>query len=440
MKRLSALLLVAILVFSTTFPYMAQENTINHEEQLYLPLHDYLVARFGEDFVENHNRSMEIAMNLYDLFPTTRTGEVMYPNDFAGLFIDCNGNLVVLVVEDKDTPVAINSLVGNIRGNSDILMMSASFSYNELMALLNYLGDSLFDENSVYDMSNVTAMELDVINNTVVVYLLYYSYDEIVNFQNAIINSPMITFRQGDVAEMDICLDFDNSLSLNYEAANFEPLNVSSFSIHPGQRIYLMRGSVLVSSGSVGFRATRAGRVGFTTAAHLGLGDVAGTLRTGDIIVDSLRRHVGTVDTAQLNRYDTAFVSLAPNVFMTNSVYTATEGAVLPQTRPNIIGSLVIMDGSTSGRRNIGIILTTTWLGNIGSGGVSFPVNNIARASVPAQPGDSGGIVYSYLQANHIPLFGVNGMVISKFASDGSNDVLFTRVENVLFIFGMTLQ
>jgi len=181
----------------------------------------------------------------------------------------------------------------------------------------------------------------------------------------------------------------------------------------------------LIKVGSFGYRAVvdfgRGEQMGFVTAAHLGFGMFGRSFQVGDRVYNGAGQHVGTVQLAQLRYIDAAFVLLAAGV--TGSNMTA-RGAVLGRVENTPIGGLVFLDGGRTGRGLAGII-RANWSGYVGNFWVSG-----ARASYPSDQGDSGGIVYTWVNPSNNGVVGITvGAWLNGFWADGGNSI-FTRAGN----------
>ena len=82
MSRILGIILVVTLVFSSV-PSMAGANIIDS----YLPEYDSFATKFSAEFVANYTRAVELLYGFYDSLLRNRSGEVMYPCDFGGIYI-----------------------------------------------------------------------------------------------------------------------------------------------------------------------------------------------------------------------------------------------------------------------------------------------------------------------------------------------------------------
>jgi hypothetical protein len=268
--------------------------------------------------------------------------------------------------------------------------------------------------------SNVHGITLDVINNRVVVCLAVFSDYEIELFRRLIIDAPYIVFQQSfglpstDAVECDIMVE-DNDLP-DFENTS-DAVTQSTPTVRPGDPLYLRNSQgTLVTSGSVGYRATWSGMAGYTTAAHLTIN--GRFIRNGDGVFNRNGQQIGTIRSTQLDTADAAFFQTIPGI--TNSNLVA-RGTLTAATLSVSAGTPVILD-ARNGRDRTGFV-RAEWSGSTSSGWISA-----VRATYARHGGDSGGIVYAW---NSSTVNGAVGVHVAGWASgtwvDGGN-ALLTRV------------
>ena len=131
-----SMLLVCILSLQGMF--VAQAADIMFPEDLFAceefmqDLREQTIAEFGQDFVINHDRSAEIANMLVDSFPQSRIdGTRIYPDYYGGLYIDADGNLVVLLVsQGNHADFSAHSTFQAIRGTGITIVRSGTVRSN----------------------------------------------------------------------------------------------------------------------------------------------------------------------------------------------------------------------------------------------------------------------------------------------------------------------
>lgn len=211
---------------------------------------------------------------LMDSFEETETGELIYPDYYGGSYIDDDGGFVVCVVatnaeEKKYTSKSIEETIHA----SDFKIKSVKYSYNELEEMMEFLNK--YKQNTrdseiakswsghfLSDSDNAIFVELDVVSD-----------EQISLFRKEVTDSPMISFI--------------NSGGQGVDCAN----------LNPGRGT---NNATTGMSGSMGYRASINGRIGFVTAAHVAsVGDVIkGTSSTiGEVTIS---QNWGSVDAAFL--------------------------------------------------------------------------------------------------------------------------------------------
>ncbi len=211
---------------------------------------------------------------LMDSFEETETGELIYPDYYGGSYIDDDGGFVVCVVatnaeEKKYTSKSIEETIHA----SDFKIKSVKYSYNELEEMMEFLNK--YKQNTrdseiakswsghfLSDSDNAIFVELDVVSD-----------EQISLFRKEVTDSPMISFINSGGQGVD-CANLNSGRGTNNATTGM--------------------------SGSMGYRASINGRIGFVTAAHVAsVGDVIkGTSSTiGEVTIS---QNWGSVDAAFL--------------------------------------------------------------------------------------------------------------------------------------------
>ncbi|MCL2363307.1 MAG: hypothetical protein FWC71_01435 [Defluviitaleaceae bacterium] len=455
-KRASlAFTLIMVLFFNTWIPVHAVGNEpylsfdyeqlkINFENELQASF----IAEFGYDFVRNHNISVENAIYLTDSFASSRSSQNVYPNYFAGLYIDDNGNLVVLVTEcNNNSYREINSLMANNRF-ANTIFRTVNYSYNELQELWLYL---LQPDNEIYLLEYAQSWFVDIYNNRIVIRLFDYNEEIIKILKQNIIDSSMIVFEEACNYLLKHFNDSNHVLPImeteDLYYVEIMPLNV--ITLTSGQGIYRRSPGGFVRTGSIGYRAVdQVGRVGFMTNAH-------GT-RTGNetiftnmltrgmdiyirLLGTNIHRRIGTVQLSHLqrtgdnntpapHRIDAAFVLLNPEpgtIINLNLPHGINAGSRSP-----IRGERVAIRGTPMGQTTASTFnravrdLHHVW--NIGGATIDVTTVEMFEAPFTLIPsGVSGGIVW-FLSDSRVA--GIN-------LSDGG---WFNQVNSInrMFIYG----
>jgi len=413
-KVLCIMLIMAFTIISIPLSFHADNNDV-----VYC---NVIASTFGSEFASNYSQALDIITAFHENLPANRAGEVIYPNEFGGLYINKNGELVVLLVENHYNSIANVSM--SAFEAEHVNFRTVVFSYNELREAFNFM--DYFIPNAVGNAAaaNVDGISFDIKSNLILVSLAIYNEDKISLFMEMVFDAPFLVFHKSPGIPTHGC---ELASLLSHESVSkylddvIAPL--SSVTVRPGDPVFLRNASgTIVRSGSFGYRAViniagRGEQLGFVTSAHLGNNALGRMIRTGDRIYNINGHHVGTVQIAHRDSIDAAFVVLAPGVAGSN---LTGRGAVLGRILPAPIGAPVILDGQ-HGRNRPGTVIAN-WSGNTGTGWTSG-----ARASYTRHDGDSGGIVYSWVSASDNGVVGIHaaGWGTDGFA-DGGN-ALFTR-------------
>lgn len=159
-------------------------------------------AARGEGYSANKRNALELLMLLHDGFATRRDGTVMYPDFYAGTYIDDSGSLVLLIAASHQRS-ALEHEGGALLIEAGVSYRFVEFSYAELLATSERIMDIrleravLSDDICVY-ASNVTGTGIRTDLNMITVFLLEYNDDMIAGFKRYVYDSPMLMFRQLD--------------------------------------------------------------------------------------------------------------------------------------------------------------------------------------------------------------------------------------------------
>jgi len=357
-----------------------------HDE---MSMQGYLIENYGYEFIENYNLALEIVTELYELFPTNRMGDTIYPTYFGGKYINDEGDLVILQIKD-----ATSNESTTLDYFEDAVFKLADFSYTELVAVMDFL-----DWKITCAESNASTWYLDVINNRVVVQLTNYGADEIAIFQDMILDSPIIVFEQGEKSIL-ANNQLDERQSQNIQSRLFgtpspRPPALASpiiqnvrLDIRTGDRIWVFRNGVGWIDGaylSIGYRVQAFnGEIGFVTAAH-----IPTDMQIGDIISNNSGVRIGVVRQAQLPGIDAAFVATGANVVMSSHTNLAAAG----NYNGTFVGQRVVFHGATTGTQVGSILIPRISVLGLNAG---------MHTTLNFRGGDSGGVIYTIDAAGHV--------------------------------------
>lgn len=146
-----------------------------------------IADEFGAEFASNYFMSVEALNALKSSMPQDRFGNILYPSDFGGVYIDDQGVLVTLVVGTNTSrfDAALSGFEVNI-------VREVDFSYGELRDTMDILRKTLL-HNATDDII-ANGWYVDVKKNRVVVELVNYTPENIALFRNTVLDSPTLVF------------------------------------------------------------------------------------------------------------------------------------------------------------------------------------------------------------------------------------------------------
>jgi streptogrisin B len=416
------LILVFILTFSTSIFASGRNELTHHIEyessqnvELAMYIQNYFISTYGIEFVRNHNESVQTHMEIINNFPRNRLGEIIHPDSFGGAFIDDNGKLVMLLVENS---FGFMDNIG-VSASRNVGSVFVEFSYNYLNSVVEYLL-FLANEDSATFFGLAESFSIDIVGNRIEVTLVEYTQMQIDRFRTYVFDSPALSFAPSNGAHsMDIetLLYFPTNYDVSEDAIltmDGDILNISphSSSISSGVAINIDGGI-----SSTGFRVRRGNEFGFVTAAH-GLNRNGVHVRLGRSSAGSV---IGTFNMDNVSRTtDAVFIPLTANYSMNNWV---PSGMLSASSHAPVQGSLVITLGATT-HINGGRVSNTGRSAVID--GHTVWVVEVDFGNRPLQLGDSGGLVYVELGQLNLPA----GMIVGR-RTDNNSIGAFVRADQI---------
>ena len=143
------------------------------------------------DMMQNQSRALITAEYIYDMFPGTGWPPA-YPDYFGGLYLNDDGNLVVLIVESYAGSDDVADFLNRVQNAGGAIVRYVEFSMSKLLSIQDTL-IYYFDRD--HPASRVLrGSGLDTVANRVNVYMLSHSDDDMALFRSEIANSPAIVF------------------------------------------------------------------------------------------------------------------------------------------------------------------------------------------------------------------------------------------------------
>ena len=477
-KRLVAWTLMFVMIISSSVAVTASETPLYDNDTEYDLTYDYysgteyesdiifvddlvndpefvadlraeLAAEFGAEFMVNQDRAGAMIDAFMNVLPVRRDGTVIYPENYGGMYVDSYGNLVILIAKERSN--GNQEQIGSITPdrNSGIPECAAmlvaeftyvsvryvEFTYEEIMRVWQVIYDYMAmhgyrpDEYVIVEcpvILNLNAIEMDIIENRVNVYLYNTREHYIDLFRSIVIDHPAVNF----LYAVHVYVEYSPYMGEKNEYFGFQPF---IFAMRQGQQIYRRcpNNANNVRWQSVGFRArcrtTR--NLGFVSTMH-GNATVR-TLRAGDRIYRATpltQANLAATVTRVSIGTDASFMTLSNNASMLNTAVNGTIVGTTIHSNP-IVGQVVtrISDGGspTSPRASAGTIVSLNYIRNVPS------VGNVLthRSSYVAFSGDSGGIVVRLVAGANAQ---VSGIHIARTFQQNSEHGLFAPTQRVL--------
>ena len=368
---------------------------------------NYLESIYGKDWKELYSRnarSVRKAQEIESRFSKDFIGNPIYPEYVGGLYINDEDRLVIQIVRD-DIPNAKSTeykLYRNVLSVDDeAAIESVTYSYASL-ATLNEMLETLFLENKL--PSFVTSFYIDVISNKIIVNLLNCTDNEITEFKDSIIDTPIIIFKQEDNA----------TVTLNAGAPNGV-------------------------GGSVGYRARKGSTgQGFVTHGHgMTKGDVI-----SNIGIVKEKQFSGNIDASWV---DTSGYSAIPlNNWHVYPPYTVPTSSLSTTVKTSFyVGERVGRIGMASGHKT-GKITNASWSGNVSECDtcIKKAFTKMVLTDIYQTFGDSGGIVYYTIDLTALP--SLDGSTEAHLTAgigvfkNGDDKMVFTRADLINSKFGLS--
>ena len=324
--------------------------------------------------------------------------EIMYPDYYAGAYLDDDGELVVLMTEEKAV-LENQELVISKTGNQNIITKTAKYSYRHLTDVMNTINTYMEDKTGDKALlASVKTWGLYDDKNCVTVTLQGLTDEKIELFRKEIVDSPAINFEESN-----------GGIELTQ-------------TLKPGQRI---RSSI--GSESIGYRCFRllsngTKQYGFVTAAH-------GAPINSPIYYGTSSSKIGVVTARQFSgSVDASFVHITNENFDISNSIDGTADTLYPGGSLPAVGTYVHKRGYVTGTTS-GKVLSTNVSGQDLQTGVT--ITNLTRTNMKCDHGDSGGIVFSY-SGNYTYIAGI---VHGKDSADHTYYVKQTSIRNGLNLY-----
>lgn len=307
--------------------------------------------------------AVKLGMNLMESFnasPLKSSSDLIYPDYYCGVYLQNGDSLVILIKENSEKTQANLNL--RTKGNNYIIR-EAEYSMNELIKTIDLLNDFILDEGNKSIVSDLGLDGFGIIpsENKLFVDLRNCTEDKITQFENTILNSPMLKFR------------------------NSEGVIIAQEGIAPGS------GLKATSTGSFGYRGRRSGQVGMVTSGHVA--------RT---IGGSVYKNVGVPFPSDLlGSCATSFIggSVDAAFIVLNSPYTpgnyTSWGTTISSTVEYPFQNATVYKEGNNGFSTGNVTATNITKSITFPSGGSTTLTGLTEATYASAGGDSGCIIYS---------------------------------------------
>lgn len=329
---------------------------------------DSIMEAFKKEYGENYKEilakneeSSSIASKIALEYMNQDSGEINYPTDFGGQYINEDNDLVIQIVKNSNSNKSIKQTALNISEN--VVYEYVNNSYEELKNVNDKIIAYFSNENAINNGLN--ANYIDVIKNVVIVELKNNSIEEQNWFKNSVIDSNLIRFIKSDKP---------TSLTTTYNAGG----NINNYC-------------------SIGYRAKRNNVSGFITAAHCyslnyninGFGEVIDRKADYANGIDGefvqLSSGNSVTNNIQWSTYTTKSISTNTNMYKVLVVGGAiAKSGITTQATSGKITNLEYSSLGTDGTYNAKFVLTTANCDNGDSGGVVYQPGNQATGGIVA--------------------------------------------------------
>jgi len=348
--------------------------------------------------LSNQNEAYDNFNKLQDHYMETY-GNV-HPENYAGVYLDNEGNLIVNMVENE-------TIAGGNEADLKALLKSDKVSFHKVKYSYNYLNDIINDLNDKMIELNISAIELDEQNNKVYIYLEDLNEANICEIEK-VVNSPAVEFKQKLLKATTTVVELSNGTAFHDGTMSF----------------------------TLGFGAKKSdGTVGYVFPGHIN-----GAINS-NVFIGSGNTSIGTI-TTKINSgsTDASFITKV-NIDYTPSKYLGilkaySYSGYVPVMYGYIQNTVVTEWGAVSGMES----------GTITSSNFSEVVDGVSRTdcvkcTYVAIHGDSGAPIcitsgtgtYMLAGTQSFSNLGTNGDWIP-----GTSYSAFSKINNILINLGCT--
>ena len=302
-------------------------------------------------------------LNFFSSSPANITNSTsttqQYPDYYGGSYINNDNKLVICVPTNTTLPVQLSESLSD-----DYVIEPVTYSYNELKALMAELNEYILTQTDDVAL-NINHFALYDDQNRIVVSLFDASPEKIEAFKNTVSDSPALIFEEDSSVIGDTA------------------------SVYPGGSLY---NSTRNTYASMGYRAELDGEIGFVTSSHFAYLNNNISVNGATIAKATERNYGGSADAS--------FCKITNSSYTPSNTISGTSNTLSTTISEPGVTTHINMVGSTSG--HLDGYVTSTDATARSSGGIVL--TNLTEADFLSSPGDSGGIVYSYIGSSNTRL------------------------------------
>jgi len=360
-------------------------------------------AILGEGISENQRKALEWLELMQEGFEHTRSGDVVFPSFYGGVYLGYDGRPVVLIVESEIQEARGQNHLSEIIADGNYRFVE--YSYAELRETQRVVWDKIIERALICNYAdNAIMIRVCTMSNRVIVSLIDNNDEMIMGFRLHVYDSLMLDFERRNPISMPgtgdspFCAVYYNYTDNNHSYSIYEEkytgiTPASVWPVNPGHGLFRVRLSGwLPPDATMGFRA-------FSNSYGGGFVSVAHSFDHGQMPVHTGYFNGVVGRTTSKRVYNPAIGMDA--VFIRH--YWGHQGEItntLPNgltLSTNVVGSFIQnMTVISAGARTGGVTWSTIIApnGSFRIAGTNVSFENVVITNGSSRPGDSGGTVF----------------------------------------------
>lgn len=358
-RKLIPLLLSIIMIVLLTSVSFASEPS-DTKEIGYNSVELKSMEQFDKAFLINQGKASEYYQKLIHSFNAAGILKATdFPEYYGGAYINDEGKLIINVTSNT---ASISQDFNKRIETDEFILKPCKYSYSKLTSIMDTLNTYKLKEAASPIWANFNSYALLDDQNSIVVYLNEYNQEQIDMFKKQVLDSSAIEFRKavGEIRD--------------------------EINVNPGSSI--TSGS---SGGSVGYRAKLDGVVGIVTAGHLA--SLNDDIEKGGTVFATVTAY------QESGSVDASFCEITDSDYTPTNTLDGTSNTLSKTISEPGVGTVINKIGASTGHTS-GKVLSTN--ASLTVNGETF--TNLTSADYTSAPGDSGGIVYSYIASTNTRL------------------------------------